>query len=104
MTSNARHASHDSPYKTGRQMPISQSRHAPLTSVATSAVESRPDLSSSFDEDSSKRPSISTTAVASSPGHNSSPHPPYSPGMRSLSSPHKSTAEETMTAGEIQMQ
>ena len=86
-------------------MPISQSRHAPLTSVATSAVESRPDLSSSFDEDSSKRPSISTTAVANSPGYNSSPHrPPYSPGMRSLSSPHRSTADETITAGEIQMQ
>jgi cell wall assembly regulator SMI1 len=86
-------------------MPISQSRHAPLTSVATSAVESRPDLNSSFEEDSSKRPNISTTAISSSPGQNSSPHrPPYSPGMRSLSSPKKTTAEETVAAGEIQMQ
>src|ERR1700733_13639890 len=102
MTSYDRHASHDSPYRTGQHMPISQSRHAPLTSVATSAEESRPDLSSSFDEDSSKRPSISTTAVASSPGHNSSPHrPPYSPGMRSLSSPHRSAGEKTISPGEV---
>ena len=86
-------------------MPINQSRHAPLTSVATSAVESHQDLNSSFDEDHSKRPRISTTVLPSSPGHNSSPHRlPYSPGMRSQSSPKKTNAEETVNAGEIQMQ
>jgi hypothetical protein len=45
MTSYDRHASHDSPYRTGRHVPLSQSRHEPLTSIATSAIESRPDLS-----------------------------------------------------------
>ena len=85
-------------------MPISQSRHAPLTSVATSAIESQPDLNSPLDEDSSKRPYASAAAVSGSPGHHSSPHrPPYSPGMRSLSSP-KATAEDAVSPGEIQMQ
>jgi cell wall assembly regulator SMI1 len=105
MTSSDRHASHDSPYRTGQHMPISQSRHAPLTSVATSAVESQPDLHSSLDEDPSKRPHVSSVAVSTSPGHNSSPHRPhYSPGMRSLGSPKKTAADDTVTPGEIQMQ
>ncbi len=86
-------------------MPIAQSRHAPLTSISTSAVESRPDLNNSFDEDMSKRPHISSNDLSSSPGQNSSPHrAPYSPGMRSMSSPTKQTAQETVSAGEIQMQ
>lgn len=104
MTSYDRHASHDSPYRTGQHMPINQSRHAPLTSVATSAVESRPDLHS-FEEDSVKRPQVSTNILSGSSGQGSSPQrPPYSPGMRSMSSPSKGAAEETVTTGEIQMQ
>ena len=99
MTSSDRHASHDSPYRTGQHFPVNQSRHAPLTSVATSAVESRPDLSTSFDEDLSKRPNVSSTALSGP----SPQRPPYSPGMRSMSSPKK-TAEEKVTPGEIQMQ
>lgn len=48
LTSNDRHASHDSPYRTGAHMPLNQSRHAPLTSIATSAVDSQADLNSPF--------------------------------------------------------
>ncbi|KAF2434917.1 cell wall assembly and cell proliferation coordinating protein [Tothia fuscella] len=73
MTSNDRHASHDSPYRTGQHVPLPQSRHAPLTSVATSAVESRADLHDS------------TTNINgfTSPSGRMSPNSPYSPGMRS---------------------
>ena len=78
-------------------MPVSQSRHAPLTSIATSATESQQDLSEHGD---SKRPSISSTQVPlPSPGR------PYSPGMRSVSSPKVPQTEETpVSPGEIQMQ
>ncbi|EXJ83836.1 hypothetical protein A1O1_07463 [Capronia coronata CBS 617.96] len=97
MTSNDRHASYDSPYRTGQHMPVGQSRHAPLTSVATSAVESHPDLPATFYDDS-KRPSISSSQLPESPAR------PYSPGMRSLASPKNPTVEETVAPGEIQMQ
>ena len=83
-------------------MPVNQSRHAPLTSVATSAVESHPDLSSTYHDDS-KRPSISSVTQLGQ----SSPSRPYSPGMRSMSSPKvpKVGVEETIVSpGEIQMQ
>ena len=77
-------------------MPVSQSRHAPLTSVATSVVESQSDLpATNYDE--SKRPSVSSTQLGTS-----SPSRPYSPGMRSLSSPKN--VDEVISPGEIQMQ
>ncbi|KAK5459497.1 Cell wall assembly regulator [Exophiala xenobiotica] len=97
MTSNDRHASHDSPYRTGQHVPVSQSRHAPLTSVATSAADSHQDLSATYHDDS-KRPSISSSQLAGSPAR------PYSPGMRSMSSPKAPQVEETVAPGEIQMQ
>jgi cell wall assembly regulator SMI1 len=96
MTSNDRHASHDSPYRTGNHMPVNQNRHAPLTSVAT-AADSQPDLA---DHGDAKRPSISATSVGLP-----SPARPYSPGMRSMSSPKVPQTEETpISPGEIQMQ
>ncbi|KAK4909168.1 Cell wall assembly regulator [Elasticomyces elasticus] len=78
-------------------MPVNQSRHAPLTSVATSASDSQADLQYN---DGSKRPSAITTQQLDSPSR------PYSPGMRSMSSPKVSQArdEEVMSPGEIQMQ
>lgn len=97
MTSNDRHATHDSPYRTGQHVPISQSRHAPLTSIATSAADSHIDVSAPYHDDS-KRPSISSTTLAQSPSR------PYSPGMRSLSSPKIASVEEVALPGEIQMQ
>lgn len=77
-------------------MPVNQSRHAPLTSVAT-AADSQQDLS---EHGGSKRPSISTTQIPlASPGR------PYSPGMRSVSSPKVAQIDETpVSPGEIQMQ
>jgi len=97
MTSNDRHADHNSPYRTGQHVPISQSRHAPLTSVATSAIESHTDLSTPYHDDS-KRPSMSSINMAQSPSR------PYSPGMRSVSSPKVPNVEEVASPGEIQMQ
>ncbi|KIW97217.1 uncharacterized protein Z519_02609 [Cladophialophora bantiana CBS 173.52] len=97
MTSNDRHASHDSPYRTGQHVPVGQSRHAPLTSVATSAIDSHQDLSQTY-HDESKRPSVSSTQLAQSPAR------PYSPGMRSVSSPKRAGPEEVVSPGEIQMQ
>lgn len=81
-------------------MPVGQSRHAPLTSVATSAVDSHQDLPSTitYQDDSNKRPSVSSSQLPQSPAR------PYSPGMRSLSSPKNPTVEETIAPGEIQMQ
>ena len=97
MTSNDRHATHDSPYRSGQHVPISQSRHAPLSSIATSALESHTDVSAPYHDDS-KRPSISSTQLGQSPSR------PYSPGMRSMSSPKVATLEEVAAPGEIQMQ
>ncbi|KIW75987.1 hypothetical protein Z517_10732 [Fonsecaea pedrosoi CBS 271.37] len=97
MTSNDRHASHDSPYRTGQHVPVGQSRHAPLTSVATSAIESHQDLCQTY-HDEAKRPSVSSTQVAQSPAR------PYSPGMRSVSSPKRAGPDEVVSHGEIQMQ
>lgn len=96
MTSNDRHANHDSPYRTGSHMPVNQNRHAPLTSVAT-AADSQQDLTEQGD---SKRPSVSSAQVGMP-----SPVRPYSPGMRSISSPKVPQSEEVpVSPGEIQMQ
>lgn len=105
MTSNDRHASHDSPYRTGQHVPLNQSRHEPLTSVATSAVESRPDLSS-YEDEHSKR-SISSNGWPGSDGITSpGGSRPYSPGMRSLSSQQRRSNDQGRGEGapEIQMQ
>ncbi|KAF2142954.1 uncharacterized protein K452DRAFT_307847 [Aplosporella prunicola CBS 121167] len=90
MTSNDRHASHDSPFRTGQHVPLAQSRHAPLTSVATSAMDSRLDVNSPYAQDDP-----SANGFMGSPASNS----PYSPGMRS--SVHDNPEGRT---GEIQMQ
>ncbi|KAJ6021623.1 hypothetical protein N7540_007127 [Penicillium herquei] len=102
MTSYDRHASHDSPYRTGQHVPLNQSRHEPLTSIATSAIESRNDLSNPYDDEPSKG---LATAHASefngSPVDMGSPNRPYSPGMRSMGPKRRSNDQES---GEIQMQ
>lgn len=104
MTSYDRHASHDSPYRTGKHVPLSQSRHEPLTSVATSAFESRPDLTDPDDNDQPKM-SDGSNGWQGSPTGVGSPTRPYSPGMRSLSSSQKRQSNErSADGGEIQMQ
>ena len=112
--SNDRHASPDSPYRTGQHMPLSQSRHAPLTSIATSALDSRADLNSPYVED----PSIQFTPglqngsarAPGTPGAGSiaAPDSPYSPGMRSnMALQRKQSGEpnpfDSITPGDIQM-
>ncbi|KAK3684830.1 hypothetical protein B0T22DRAFT_199626 [Podospora appendiculata] len=110
MTSNDRHSSFDSPYRTGRHVPLS--RDGALTSVAT-ASESRSDLpyhddharqsTSGFDTayGGSGTSAVSPMSPAAASGR------PYSPGMRSLSAQRTNTNDgfETQSpAGEIPMQ
>ena len=94
-------------------MPLNQSRHDPLTSVATSALDSRPDLTSPYGDDTSGQftPGFQN-GNAGPPGTPGaaplqSPSSPYSPGMRS--SMVKQLSNETnpfdkVQPGEIQMQ
>ena len=114
MTSSDRHASHDSPYRTGQHMPLNQSRHAPLTSIATSANNSRIDINSPITDDhppgSSSGLPNGNSAWPGTPGAGliQSPMSPYSPGMRSnLALQRRQSGENTfenITPGEIQMQ
>merc|ERR1711939_947620 len=112
MTSYDRHSSYDSPYRTGRHVPLAQSRHAPLTSVATTASESRADVSSPYFEDAGRH-STSALNGGAYPGsplpHSPSPQSPspYSPGMRSSAALNRTNTNENFenaTAGEIQLQ
>ncbi|KAL5121730.1 Cell wall assembly regulator [Pleosporales sp. CAS-2024a] len=103
MTSNDRHASHDSPYRTGRHIPLPQSRHATLTSIAASGVESRTDLSSPYQHDEL----ATSNGFIGSPRGPISPGSPYSPGMRGSLSRQATADAETFDKGpngDIQMQ
>ncbi|OGE49202.1 hypothetical protein PENARI_c023G09066 [Penicillium arizonense] len=104
MTSYDRHASHDSPYRTGQHVPLSQSRHEPLTSVATSAIESRPDLSNPYDDEPTKGSAIAQTSEWTGSPNEDSPTRPYSPGMRSVASQKRRSNDQGEGAPEIQMQ
>lgn len=99
MTSYDRHASHDSPYRTGQHVRLSQSRHEPLTSIATSAIESRPDLTTPYDDEPSK--GLASAQATEFNGSPTESNRPYSPGMRSMTSKRRSNDQEP---GEIQMQ
>jgi cell wall assembly regulator SMI1 len=103
MTSYDRHASHDSPYRTGRHIPLPQSRHATLTSIATSGVESRTDLSSPYTHDDL----ATSNGFIGSPKGPMSPNSPYSPGMRGSLSRQATADADTFDKGPnggIQMQ
>lgn len=91
MTSNDRHASHDSAFRTGRHMPLSQSRNGPLGAHATTAMESSTDLSNdgAFSANNLASPSVPQQT-------------PYSPGARSQAVRRGSS--DTVNQGEIQMQ
>ncbi|KAL0262164.1 Cell wall assembly regulator [Diplodia seriata] len=101
MTSNDRHASHDSPFRTGQHVPLPQSRHTPLTSVATSAMESRTDFNSPYAQDEP-----AANGFVNSPRAPMSPSSPYSPGMRSSMArpPDENPSIDGVNSGEIQMQ
>ena len=90
-------------------MPLNQSRHAPLTSVATSAVESRHDLSSPYTPYTGDSSAPLTNGWPNTPGGVQSQGIPYSPGMRTNLALQKSTSNQNdpfdnVTTGEIQMQ
>ncbi|KAI0167150.1 cell wall assembly and cell proliferation coordinating protein [Hypoxylon sp. FL1284] len=110
MTSYDRHSTYDSPYRTGRHVPLN--RQNTLTSVAT-ASESRADITSPYvDELGRLSGGVDGTAYMGagmpaasplSPGSNG----PYSPGLRSLNAQRQATDDgfETVSSpGEIPMQ
>ncbi|ORY71736.1 glucan synthesis regulatory protein [Pseudomassariella vexata] len=111
MTSYDRHSSYDSPYRTGRHVPLN--RQSTLTSVAT-ASESRADITSPYTDEMGR---LSTAVDGSSSymgvGSHSSPlspgsNGPYSPGLRSFNTKRNSSKDdgfETVSSpGEIPMQ
>ncbi|KAI9802837.1 MAG: Cell wall assembly regulator [Piccolia ochrophora] len=109
MTSNDRHASHDSPYRTGQHAPLNTGRHPPLTSISTTGIGSSADLNSPYADDT---PTRSRTMLyngrSDSPVANDSPKTPYMPGMRSHSArqgtPTPDQDGEGVKPGEIQLQ
>ncbi|KAI9756984.1 MAG: 1,2-dihydroxy-3-keto-5-methylthiopentene dioxygenase [Chaenotheca gracillima] len=108
MTSHDRHASHDSPFKTGQHVPLNSSRHNTLTSVATSGHESQADLNSPYDDPS--RELDMSNGYPGSPPPIQSPSSPYTPGMRSSSAAGHGKANadtnpfDGVASGEIQLQ
>lgn len=111
MLSSIADSDHDSPYRSGRHVPLGQG--GALTSVAT-ASESRADVSSPYYADESRN---SLTALDSTAYHGAgaspilppgSPNPgrPYSPGLRSqIVRAHTNDGFEVQSpAGEIPMQ
>jgi cell wall assembly regulator SMI1 len=107
ITTNDRHASYNSPYRTGDHVPLPQSRTSTFGPTATSAIESRVDLG---DETSPPRDSHGANGFnPSSTAGSMSPNSPYSPGMRSAqrrvsSMDRTRTSNDKSPAGEIQMQ
>ncbi|KAI1663080.1 cell wall assembly and cell proliferation coordinating protein [Daldinia decipiens] len=111
MTSYDRHSSYDSPYRSGRHVPLN--RQDALTSVAT-ASESRADISSPYIDElgrlSSGMDGTSYTGVGIPVASPLSPNSngPYSPGLRSLNAQRQNSKDdgfETVSSpGEIPMQ
>ncbi|KAL2152521.1 hypothetical protein VTH82DRAFT_5705 [Thermothelomyces myriococcoides] len=101
MTSNDRHSSHDSPFRTGRHVPLNV--RSSLTSVTT-AGESRADVNSPYRDESGRH---STSTLDPATGRVSSPGP-YSPGLRSQAARQASAADDGFEmqspTGEIPMQ
>ena len=98
LTSNDRHASADSPFRTGMHQPLPQSRHQQLTTITTSAIDSRTDLESPYREDlEAGRGSITRSDTGS----------PHSLGLRKTLTrvaSGKDGSLEGIGSGEIQMQ
>lgn len=107
MTSYDRHSNFDSPYRTGRHVPLGQGGMGGLTSVAT-ASESRADLSSPFADENARFPRGGTAYDngALSPSLSTGPTRPYSPGLRGESArrTNEDGFETHSPAGEIPMQ
>lgn len=95
MTSYDRHASHDSPYRTGSHVALSQDRHSPLTSVAATALESRHDLAYAHDGIEENAGFVNGTNRPMS-----AQSPVYKPGMRAT----LQRVSSDQSAPDIQMQ
>jgi cell wall assembly regulator SMI1 len=102
MTSYDRHSTYDSPYRSGRHVPLN--RQGTLTSIAT-AGDSRADITSPYADDSHE-PNGTAYMGAGMPGASSMSPGPYSPGLRSFNARRsKDDGFETISSpGEIQMQ
>ena len=112
MTSNDRHASHNSPFKTGQHVPLNSNRNT-LSSISTIALDSRQDLNSPYADDPARRSRTGFQPAVNghpgSPGSLKSPTSPYSPGMRSqAAAQHTPTTEnnpfENVQRGDVQLQ
>lgn len=97
MTSNDRHASHDSPYRTGQHVPLPQNRHTPLTVNSPGGLESRADLNSTtYDHDLEAGHGFTNSGAGSSS--------PKSPVVRTSLQRTNTAGLENVESGEIQMQ
>ena len=103
MTSYDRHASHNSPNRINKRMTIGPGRHAPLTSVSTTAVNSRPDIDTAYTHEDND---LSNSYFNSK--HSTSPRAAYSPGLRTTLSRQSSDVsippDRPSSSGEYQMQ
>ncbi|KAK4152630.1 glucan synthesis regulatory protein [Chaetomidium leptoderma] len=100
MTSEDRHSSIDSPYRTGRHVPLNPRNG--LTSIAT-AGDSHADITSPYHDESGRQSSSTFDAAGGPPGSAR----PYSPGLRSQNARQSATHdgfEMQSPTGEIPMQ
>ncbi|KAF7552134.1 hypothetical protein G7046_g7515 [Stylonectria norvegica] len=109
MTSYDRHSTFDSPYRTGRHVPLQNGRNDILTGVAT-AADSRADVTSPYyDETGRASPSHPdpTNLPGGVPYTPTSPVTrPYSPGLRSIAARNASQGDgfEVQSPGDVPMQ
>ncbi|KAG5948462.1 hypothetical protein E4U53_006285 [Claviceps sorghi] len=97
MTSNDRHSSFDSPQRTGRHVPLHNSRDGILTGIAT-ASDSRADISSPYSDEGGGRGSPTRNGTQSPIARG------YSPGMRSQAAQGADGFEVQSSPGDVPMQ
>ncbi|KAI9888854.1 MAG: Cell wall assembly regulator [Vezdaea aestivalis] len=114
MTSEDRHASHDSAARASKRMTLNSARHNSLTSVSTTPLDSTANIHSPYVDEPIRR-SSSNGFVGNGDGQMASPNvgrpsSPYSPGLRSSSAAIARTHSREINPfdkakpGEIQMQ
>lgn len=93
----------DSPYRTGRHVPLQNGRSDILTGVAT-ASDSRNDVSSPYSDESGRASPANGAPgyTPTSPSNNT----PYSPGLRGVAARNASQGDgfEVQSPGDVQMQ
>jgi len=96
-------STYDSPYRSGRHIPLANGRHSILTSVTT-AAESRTDVNAPYRDDSARSSSNLDLNGGMSPYTPTSPVArPYSPGMRSQTA-RQSQSDGFEVQGQTEMQ